>query len=63
MAAYLSALRLDLEIDNVSVGGLPDVVSGQAAVAITAIRVIPYVLKSPPGVVIPGVSGAYQWPK
>jgi hypothetical protein len=56
-------LRLDLKIDNVPVDGLPGVVSGQAAVAMTAIRAIPYVLKSPPGVVIPGVFGAYQWPK
>jgi hypothetical protein len=56
-------LRLDLTIDNVPVEGLPGVVSGQAAVAMTAIRAIPYVLKSPPGVVIPRVFGAYQWPK
>lgn len=56
-------LRLDLTIDNLAVDGLPSVVSGQAAVAMTTIRAIPYVLKSPPGVVIPGVFGAYQWPE
>jgi 2,4-diaminopentanoate dehydrogenase len=56
-------LRVDLTIDNVPVEGLPGVVSGQAAVAMTAVRAIPYVLKSPPGVVIPSVFGAYQWPK
>jgi 2,4-diaminopentanoate dehydrogenase len=56
-------LRVDLTIDNVAVEGLPGVVGGQAAVAMTAIRAIPYVLNSPPGVVIPSVFGAYQWPK
>jgi 2,4-diaminopentanoate dehydrogenase len=56
-------LRVDLTIDDVAVEGLPGVVGGQAAVAMTAIRAIPYVLNSPPGVVIPSVFGAYQWPK
>jgi 2,4-diaminopentanoate dehydrogenase len=56
-------VRVDLTIDNVPVAGLPGVVSGQAAVAMTAIRAIPYVLKAPPGVVIPGIFGAYQWPQ
>jgi hypothetical protein len=56
-------LRLELTIANLPVDGLPGVVSGQAAVAMTAIRAIPFVMKSPPGVVIPAVFGAYQWPE
>lgn len=57
------SLRVELRFDNAAVEGLPGVVSGQAAVAMTAIRAIPYVLESPPGVVIPAVFGAYQFPK
>ena len=49
-------------IDNVEAEGLPGVAGGQVAVAMTAIRAIPYILKSPPGVVIPAVFGAYRWP-
>jgi 2,4-diaminopentanoate dehydrogenase len=56
------SLRVELRFDNEPVEGLPGVVSGQAAVAMTAIRAIPDVLKSPPGVVLPAVFGAYQWP-
>ncbi|SPM38050.1 dihydrodipicolinate synthase [Mycobacterium numidiamassiliense] len=56
-------LRVELKFDNAAVEGLPGVVSGQAAVAMTAIRAIPYVLESPPGVVIPAVFGAYQFPE
>jgi 2,4-diaminopentanoate dehydrogenase len=56
-------LRVDLSIDAVPVEGLAGVVSGQAAVAMMAISAIPYVLKSPPGVVFPEVFGAYRWPE
>lgn len=35
---------------------------GQLAVAMTAVRAIPYVLEAPPGVVAPSVFGAYRWP-
>jgi hypothetical protein len=58
-------LRLELTIGGadgeVEADGLPGVVGGQVAVAMTAIRAIPYVLESPPGVVIPSVFGAYRW--
>jgi hypothetical protein len=27
----------------------------------TAVRAIPYVLRAPPGVVVPEVFGAYRW--
>jgi hypothetical protein len=55
-------LRLELRIGNDGIEGLPGVNGGQLAVAMTAIRAIPDVLAAPPGVVIPGVFGAYRWP-
>ena len=55
-------LRVDLTIGNDSVGDLVGTSGGQLAVAMTAVRAIPYVLESPPGVVIPPVFGAYRWP-
>jgi hypothetical protein len=55
------SLRADLTIGNDPVG-IPGVAGGQLAVAMTAVRAIPYVLEAPPGVVIPRVFGAYRWP-
>ncbi len=54
-------LRVELTIGNDPVD-LPGVAGGQVAVAMTAVRAIPYVLAAPPGVVIPPVFGAYRWP-
>ncbi len=54
-------LRVELTIGNDPVD-LPGVAGGQLAVAMTAVRAIPYVLEAPPGVVIPPVFGAYRWP-
>ena len=54
-------LRVELTIGNDPVD-LPGVAGGQLAVAMTAVRAIPYVLAAPPGVVIPPVFGAYRWP-
>lgn len=54
-------LRVELTIGNDPVD-LPRVAGGQLAVAMTAVRAIPYVLEAPPGVVIPPVFGAYRWP-
>ena len=54
-------LRVELTIGNDQTE-LPGVAGGQLAVAMTAVRAIPYVLKAPPGVVIPPVFGAYRWP-
>ena len=54
-------LRLEFTIGNDPLD-LAGVAGGQLAVAMTAIRAIPYVLSAPPGVVIPQVFGAYQWP-
>jgi hypothetical protein len=55
-------VRVDLTIGNETVGDLDGTSGGQLAVAMTAIRAIPAVLQSPPGVVTPPVFGAYQWP-
>jgi hypothetical protein len=55
-------LRLELRIGNERIDGLPGVGGGQLAVAMTAIRSIPYVRQAAPGVVVPAVFGAYQWP-
>ena len=54
-------LRVELTIGN-DPTDLAGVAGGQLAVAMTAVRAIPYVLKAPPGVVIPPVFGAYRWP-
>jgi len=53
-------VRVDLTIGNETVGDLDGTSGGQLAVAMTAIRAIPAVLQSPPGVVTPPVFGAYQ---
>lgn len=54
-------LRVELTIGNDPID-LPGVAGGQLAVAMTAVRAIPYLLEAPPGVVIPAVFGAYRWP-
>jgi hypothetical protein len=53
-------LRLDLTIGNEPVADL-DASGGQLAVAMTAVRAIPDVMRAPPGVVIALVFGAYRW--
>jgi hypothetical protein len=54
-------LRVDLRI-----GDDPEALAGASggilAVAMSAVRAIPYVRQRPPGVVIPSVFGAYRWP-
>jgi hypothetical protein len=54
-------LRLELTIDNELVGELAGTSGGQLAVAMTAVRALPDVLASPPGVVTAPVFGAYRW--
>lgn len=54
-------LRVELTIGN-ELTDLPGVAGGQLAVAMTAVRAIPYVLDAPPGVVTAPVFGAYRWP-
>ena len=52
-------IRLDLTVDNTPTeGGTP---GGILAVAMTAVRAIPYMLQAPPGVVTAPVFGAYHW--
>jgi hypothetical protein len=53
---------VELAIGNDPVD-LPSAAGGQVAVAMTAVRAIPYVLAAPPGVVIAQVFGAYRWPE
>ena len=55
-------VRLDLTIGNEALDDLPGTAGGQLAVAMTAVRAIPYVLASPSGVVTAPVFGAYRWP-
>jgi hypothetical protein len=55
------SLRLDLTIGNAPLADGRETSGGQLAVAMTAVRAIPYVLEAPPGVVTPGVFGAYRW--
>jgi hypothetical protein len=54
-------LRLDLTIENDPLRDLEQASGGHVAVAMTAVRAIPYVLRAPPGVVVPEVFGAYRW--
>jgi hypothetical protein len=59
----LPSMRLDLEIGNGAVIGLPQVSQGQLAVAMTAVRAIDDVMGAPPGAVVSAkVFGAYRWP-
>jgi 2,4-diaminopentanoate dehydrogenase len=55
------SLRADLVIENGPDPGGGGVSAGQVAVAMTAVRAIPFVLQAPPGVVVPTVFGAYRW--
>ncbi len=56
-------IRVDLRMGNEPIPGLPGVAGGQLAVAMTAVRAIPYVREAPPGVVTAPVFGAYRWPQ
>jgi hypothetical protein len=55
-------IKVDLTIDNRLDGELVGTSGGQLAVAMTAVRALPYVLAAPPGVVTAPVFGAYRWP-
>jgi 2,4-diaminopentanoate dehydrogenase len=52
-------MKLELVIEN---GAYEGSSGGHVAVAMTAVRAIPYVLKAPSGVVVPEIFGAYRWP-
>jgi hypothetical protein len=55
------SISVDLTIDNQRVDELGGTSGGQLAVAMTAVRALPYVLAAPPGVVTGPVFGAYRW--
>jgi hypothetical protein len=55
-------IRVELTIDNRLDGDLAGTSGGQLAVAMTAVRALPYVRAAPPGVVTAPVFGAYRWP-
>jgi 2,4-diaminopentanoate dehydrogenase len=52
----------EVRVDTDPMAHFSDVSGGFVAVGISAVRAIPYVLKAPPGVVVPEVFGAYRWP-
>jgi hypothetical protein len=54
-------LTVDLGIDRAPIPEFGDVSGGHLAVAMSAVRAIPYVLAAPPGVVVPEVFGAYRF--
>jgi hypothetical protein len=55
------AMKLDLVIENGSPEDYEGSSGGHIAVAMTAVRAIPYVLAASPGVVVPRIFGAYRW--
>jgi len=55
-------ITVDLRIDRTPIPEFGDASGGHLAVAMSAVRAIPYVLASPAGVVVPQIFGAYQWP-
>lgn len=52
-------VSVDLSLGSEEIEGIA---GGLVAVAMTAIRAVPYVLKAPVGVVVPDIFGAYRWP-
>jgi 2,4-diaminopentanoate dehydrogenase len=52
----------EVRVDTDPIVHFSNVSGGLVAVGISALRAIPYVLKAPPGVVVPEVFGAYRWP-
>ncbi|NUU24732.1 MAG: dihydrodipicolinate synthase [Streptomycetaceae bacterium] len=55
-------INLELGIDISPIPQLGGVSGGVVAVAMTAVRAIPYVMKAKPGIVVPEIFGAYRWP-
>lgn len=55
-------MKLDLVIENGSPQDYEGSSGGHIAVAMTAVRAIPYVLRAPAGIVVPEIFGAYRWP-
>jgi 2,4-diaminopentanoate dehydrogenase len=55
-------IAAEVRVDTDPIAHFGDISGGYVAVGISALRAIPYVLKAPPGIVIPEVFGAYRWP-
>jgi hypothetical protein len=56
-------ITVDLRIDRAPIAELGNVSGGHLAVAMSAVRAIPYVRAAAPGVVVPQIFGAYRWPR
>jgi hypothetical protein len=54
-------IATEVRIGNGALADGRETSGGQLAVAMSAVRAIPYVLEAPPGVVTPPVFGAYRW--
>jgi len=61
IVAGVPGMKLELEIGNGLVAGLPTVSDGQLAVAMTAVRAIPDVMTAPSGAVSPHESSVPTW--
>jgi hypothetical protein len=55
-------IAAEVRVDTDPIAHFGNVSGGYVAVGISAIRAISYVLKAPPGIVVPEVFGAYRWP-
>ena len=55
-------ITVDLHVDRAPIPDFGDVSGGHLAVAMSAVRAVPYVLAAAPGVVVPAIFGAYRWP-
>jgi hypothetical protein len=54
-------IAVDVRIDRAPIADYGGVSGGHLAVAMSAVRAIPYVLAAPPGVVVPHIFGAYRF--
>lgn len=52
----------EVRVDIDPIAHFSNLSGGYVAVGISAIPATPYVLKAPPGIVVPEVFGAYRWP-
>ena len=55
-------IAAEVRVDTDPIAHFGNASGGYVAVGISAIRAIPYVLNTPPGIVVPEVFGAYRWP-
>lgn len=55
-------IATEVRVDTDPIAHFGNVSGGYVAVGISALRAMPYVLKAPPGIMVPEVFGAYRWP-